>query len=497
MTQQGPAPPSPGDDPVWPSGVSSPLPPEWPDPPERRPPDPGPPPPPSPSPPGPPRRPGRRPLLVAAAVVAVLALTGGAISTWGDGRRQGGSGTPGPASSRATQGTSAPQRPSGAAGVRAVQSEVERLRDLRFERPVPVTVESPAKVAAQLLRELDRETDRADLQRQARALVLLGELPQGTDLYAMLRSIQAESVLGFYVPGKPPAKGRLYVRSGRGLDPYARIVLSHELTHAVTDQHYDLTLADRLAASNAADRGTAYSGLVEGDATVTMQLYHDRVLSPGEQLDADRVGAAQRTPRMDAAPPAVRESLIFPYAAGVAFVQALYQRGGWDAVNRAYRDPPASTEQLLHPERYLDRRDAPQRVRVPDLRGALGAGWRQGTRVEWGEFDTRLLLEGEFPVATAERVATGWDGGELRTFEQGNRTAMVLRTVWDSPGEASETCTAMSRWATARFGAPAAANRWSGTLQQGALACQGTQVAWLSAPDRPSLDRLVRGLGPA
>jgi hypothetical protein len=299
------------------------------------------------------------------------------------------------------------------------------------------------------------------------------------------------------VPGKPPGKGRLYVRSDRGLDPYTRIVLSHELTHAVTDQHFDLTRADKLDAGDADDQATAYSGLVEGDATLMMQLYHDQVLSPAERAAADRAGAAEQSPKLDAAPPAIRESLLFPYAAGAAFVRALYERGGWAAVDHAYRDPPTSTEQLLHPEKYLGLRDVPQKVSVPDLAGALGRGWRQGARIEWGEFDVRLLLEANFQVTTAERVAAGWDGGELRSFQRGKGTALVLRTVWDSPAEAAQYCTATARWATVRLGQPVAANRWSGTLQQGALVCQGTHAAWMSAPDRASLDGMVRGLGGA
>jgi hypothetical protein len=226
-----------------------------------------------------------------------------------------------------------------------------------------------------------------------------------------------------------------------------------------------------------------------------MQLYQEQALSPREQAEAISVGGNQTTPKLDAAPALVRESLLFPYTAGVAFIRALYQSGGWDAVNRAYRDPPASTEQLLHPEKYLRQRDDPQTVRIPDLRGALGQGWGEGTRMEWGEFDTRLMLEGTFPVTTAERVAAGWDGGELRSFQKGGRTALALRTVWDSPGEAREYCTAMARWANVHLGTQVAANRWSGALQQGALVCGGSRAAWVSAPDRGSLDGMVRGLG--
>jgi hypothetical protein len=438
--------------------------------------------------------------------VVVLALVAGTAAVWGGGRSTSGSAPGTSAPGAAPPGTSAPGGgatttvPPGnkatPAGVRAVEAEVARLRGLKFLRPVPVTLEPPAKVAADLLRTSGEDrAGKAALAHQARALVQLGELNEGVDLYAQLRSVQAESVLGFYVPGKPPRKGRLFVRSDRGLDPYARVVLSHELTHAVTDQHFDLTHADWLPAGEADDRATAYSGLVEGDATVMMQLYQAHALSAQEQAAADRAGAAERTPKLDAAAPVIRESLLFPYAAGSAFVRTLFQRGGWDAVNRAYRDPPTSTEQLLHVDKYVGTRDLPQDVKVPDLRGTLGSGWREGTRNEWGEFDTRLLLEGTFPVTTAERAAAGWDGGELRSFEKGKGTAVVLRTVWDSPAEAREYCTAMGRWATVRLGQPVSSGRWSGATQQGALLCAGSRAAWLSAPDRASLDAMVRGLG--
>ena len=383
--------------------------------------------------------------------------------------------------------------------IRAVQREVAELRGLRFKRSVPVTIESPGKLSKRLLRVLAEETDEAKVIRQGRALELLGELPPGTDLPRLLDRIQAESVLGFYLPGRPP-KGGLYVRSSNGLDPYAKVVLAHELTHAVTDQSYDLTRADRLeAATGREDELVAYSGLVEGDATFTMQRYLAERLTPAERAAAGLVAAGQRTPRRDAAPAAIRESMLFPYVAGLRFVGLLYQQGGWAAVNRAYRDPPTSTEQLLHPERYLRDRDRPQAVAVPDLSGRLGAGWRPGVELGFGEFEARLLLQSELPVTAAETAAAGWDGGRLRTFERGARTALALRTVWDSAGEADQFCGAMRRWAGARFGsgtrAGAGTHRWSGSGQQTALVCRSTRAAWLSAPDRPTLDRLLRGLG--
>jgi hypothetical protein len=399
----------------------------------------------------------------------------------------------------ATPSTRAPSAAATAPAVRAVQRDVAELRDLEFERRVPVTVEAPDKLARRLLRSLAEETDEGELRRQGRAMELLGQLPPGTDLPRLLERVQAESVLGFYLPGDRPPKGGLYVRSSRGLDAYAKIILAHELTHAVTDQRFDLTRADRLAAATAReDELVAYSGLVEGDATLTMQRYLTERLTPAEQADAGLVAATQRTPRRDAAPAVIRESMLFPYQEGLRFVRTLYQQGGWEAVNRAYRDPPTSTEQLLHPERYLGDRDRPQAVAVPDLAGRLGGGWRPGVEVSFGELDARLLLQAEVAVVAAQRAAAGWDGGRLRTFQRGDDTALALRTVWDSGAEAEQFCTAMRGWAGARFGAATRSGtdlHWSGWGQRTALRCRGTRVAWLSAPDRPALDRMLAGLG--
>jgi hypothetical protein len=430
-------------------------------------------------------------------LLLVAALAGTGLALRADRRQAPSTTSAAAAPSTSTRAAPTTTRPPVAAtrtpvAVRAVQADVAELRGLRFRRQVPVTIEPPAKLARRLLRTLDAETDEADEARQGRALAVLGELPLGTDLPRLRRQLQAESVLGFYLPGRPP-KGRLFVRSSRGLDPYAKVVLAHELTHAVTDQHYDLTRSDRLAAATGRDdEQTAYAALVEGDASLLMQRYLRERLTAAERVAAGQASAGDRTPRRDAAPAVIREPMLFPYREGLRFVFLLYQAGGWAAVNRAYRDPPTSTEQILHPDKYLARRDRPRQVTVPDLSARLGGGWRPATQIGFGELDLRLLLETKLPQATAEAAAAGWDGARLRSFERAGRTALVLRTVWDSTAEAAEFCTAATRWATARFGAPTTPRRrWSGHGQHTALRCQGPRAAILSAPDQQTLQRLL------
>jgi hypothetical protein len=395
-----------------------------------------------------------------------------------------------PPSPSATQ----PSPPRGEAQVRArlhsIQQAISTVRGLAYKHQVPADLLSDSKLKERVRKEVAANTDEDRVRAEGRALELLGQLPAGTDLVGLLGSAQEENVIGYYAPGK----GRLYARSEGGLTPYAEFALSHELTHALTDQHFDLTKADRLRGIGRGDELLGFIALAEGDATFTMQRYFLRQMSRSDQLSVGSEGRTQRTPVLDGAPPVVRQSLGFPYQAGMIFVQALHRRGGWAAVNRAYADPPTSSEQILHPERYLAPRDEPQRVSVPDLHRALGKGWRAGINSDWGEADARFLLAEQVPVTAAKDAAAGWDGGQVRTFEHGGRTALVLRTVWDSEREATEFCETMARWASGRLGLPVSTARWAGSGQQAALVCAGTRATWLTAPDTATLERLRRGL---
>ena len=298
-----------------------------------------------------------------------------------------------------------------------------------------MTVETPDKLAKRLLRVLASETNETEVRRQGQAMELLGQLPRGTDLPKLLERLQAESVLGFYLPGKPPDKGGLYVRSSRGLDPYARITLAHELTHAVTDQHYDLTHADRLvAAGGREDELAAYSGLVEGDASLLMQRYAAERLTPQELADAALAIARDGTPMRDAAPAAIRESMLFPYQEGLRFVGPL-PAGRLAFVHRAYRDPPPTPSSSC--TRALPRRrDRPQPVSVPDLAAACRR-LRPAANTSFGEFNARLLLRGGSPTPVRRGAAAG--PASAAHLPRCYGTALVAGRL-DSRAEAAEFC---------------------------------------------------------
>ncbi|MEX2315502.1 MAG: hypothetical protein WD628_07255, partial [Thermomicrobiales bacterium] len=135
-------------------------------------------------------------------------------------------------------------------------------------------------------------------------------------------------------------------------------------------------------------------------------------------------------------------SLYFPYEDGNAFVQNFYQQGGFAAIDEIFADPPVSTEQILHPEKYRDQRDDPQPVDLPDLTGALGAGWAELDTDSLGEFDLSILLR-ENGALNDDEAAAGWGGGRYAYYESDAGALIAVKTVWDSPADATEFYEAM------------------------------------------------------
>lgn len=112
---------------------------------------------------------------------------------------------------------------------------------------------------------------------------------------------------------------------------YERGVLIHEMVHALQDQHFGLAKLHETAGS---DEELAVAALIEGDATYTMIQLQPKA---APMLDVPLEKAKDK-------------KSAFLYAEGARYVRALHKKGGWEAVNRAYRLPPRSTAAILHPE---------------------------------------------------------------------------------------------------------------------------------------------------
>ena len=326
---------------------------------------------------------------------------------------------------------------------------VSRLRGLTILRPVAAQVLTDAELRARVIADFKRDDPRAAVERSGKVLTALGLLKPTDDLYTILLNVQAEQVAGFYDPAK---KEMVVGGNAKDPSPLDRVLLAHEYTHALADEHFGIGRLDQLNMEGKDDAAEAYLSLLEGDATNLMDVYAREALTPQQQDQYNVETSSVKTPVFDAAPSVVRQTLTFPYDAGLKFVQALYERGGNAAIDRAYTDPPVSTEQILHPEKYMNQRDLPTAVGVPDIVAPLGSGWSALDDGGIGELDVRVILDQYLSQNDAFDAASGWDGGHYRAAEGPGGVVVAGLTAWDSASAAENAEAAFDEWLPLRYG---------------------------------------------
>lgn len=374
------------------------------------------------------------------------------------------------------------------AHVALVSRRVEQLRGLRFRRPVPVTVVTPRQARRAGVEEAERTQPAARRRAGEELLKLLGLVPAGTDLAAIEASVFEEQVAGYY----DPRRDRLALVRGAGVDD---VTLAHELTHALEDQHADLS---RLGGAGRAgdDASTAEQALVEGTATVVMDRYAAR-WPGGEQLGDALAGLTQLTGATPL-PQYLARSLVFPYFQGAEFVRRLVRadRGGWALVDVAQRArPPQTTAEILDPDRWL-RAEQPHPVSLAGAARALradGRGWRRVAGSTLGAEDLAALLAPSSGLVASRGVAAGWRGGRYALWRRG----ALANAGCATPCRARDAAVLAVRMrSSAQAGALVAAlRRWSARLPAGsatAVRAQGATVRVALAPERALAQRLTR-----
>jgi hypothetical protein len=320
-----------------------------------------------------------------------------------------------------------------------IADQVEEVRGLTFKRAVSPEPLSRRELAKLVAESYDTQYPKDQAAAEGRALITIGALPAGTDLHKAVLEFGASQILGFY----DTQTHRLVFRSNQTLSPLAKFTLSHELTHALQDQNFGLGRLDRLTRRCQDDRAEAFLSVIEGDAVISQVQWARANLSQEEILEIQRE-ASLIPPPPASVPQFVQDVFAFPYDAGQTFVQAILARGGLAALDDALRNPPVSTEQVLHPARYP--KDVPQDVRAPDISAKLGSGWKAIDSSDVGEGFLRDMFDLDLSVSEAQRAAAGWDGGQYRAFGNGSRTAVLLLTVWDTDRDAREFSDTMERW---------------------------------------------------
>lgn len=347
--------------------------------------------------------------------------------------------TPGPTSTG-----SPPASPSGvpapstdqAAIYDAIEAQVVAIRGLKAVKVQRETIDE-ARLKQLTAADFAKDNPPVYVAANERLLKALGLLSSEQSLQSLYLELIGSQVAGFYRPDDK----RLYVVSRSGaINGADKITFAHEYDHALQDANFPV-FQEQKALLDQTDRAMARAAVFEGDATILMSLWAGPNLTPAELQEVIAAGSdpaanaiLQRTPAI------LRESLLFPYNAGVAFLAPVQASGGWPGIDAIYKDLPLSTEQILHPDRYRAG-EKPVAVTFPSsLAKDLGTGWSVPLEDTFGEFQMRAwLTESGVPAATAEAAAAGWGGDRLAVLEgPGGAWGVVMQTAWDTDGDAAD-----------------------------------------------------------
>jgi hypothetical protein len=365
-----------------------------------------------------------------------------------------------PAAAKPQSGSRRSPSPREARVITELMASAERVRNLRFARPVPVLVEDRARITEYVATQIEEE----ELEHSRIVYTALGLLAADLDVRSLLLRLMGEQVVGYYdaeakhlVVRDDVMRGFAEASQGRdeqGELAEARIVLLHELVHALQDQN--LQLGTHIQIERDTDASNAFHALVEGDATLAMIGYAlEREQIPLHRLTGNPAqvrnfsDVVRRSPlagsELESAPAIVRVPLLSSYVDGLSFCASLHGSGGFAVVNRAHSEPPVSTEQVLHPERFAQP-DAPTALTLPELPELTGAGYEQVREDTLGELEMSVYFGQGVSEDEAKRAAEGWDGDRIRVYRAADAPpAVVWLSIWDSERDAEQAAAAAER----------------------------------------------------
>ena len=378
-----------------------------------------------------------------------------------------------------------------------IQEEVVTLRGLQSTGPVARALLSPEALRQYVTDDFLVDYTEAEARDDARTLALLGLMQPDYDLFNLYMELYSEQIAGFY----DDELKQMFVVQGAGFHGTERITYAHEYTHALQDQHYDLRNGlgfNDEACELDSERCAAVQALLEGDATLLEERWLLTYATDQDYQDLLDFYDTLESPVFDSAPQFLQDDFIFPYQSGRAFVEHFFLDGGFAAVDAVYADPPSSTEQILHPERYPS--DRPIKLEAAELLESLGSGWREIDRDVVGEWYTQLTLREQLSVEQAAPAAEGWGGDYFLAFHHDEQDlgALVLVTVWDRVLEAHEFFGAFLGYGDARFGGRTVSTTtlaaWDSTFGHASIEIAGDQTLWILAPDAQFAQTLRQGV---
>jgi hypothetical protein len=348
----------------------------------------------------------------------------------------------------------------------AIVDDVAAIRGLEFRNAITVSNQSQAEFKQYLTAQMGRTLPEDRAAVFGRVINKLGfyrgpVIEDSVELITLLATSQAAA---YY----DPDSSGFYVLLADASMALLAPIYAHELYHGLQDQYWDLDayVLDGVRDGLDDDEMLARQAVVEGEATYIMTLWMlrkvtgtvpsgfmlDLAVQTQTQLDANalrNMAVSGAVPgalsddlqasidAMEQIPAFMMETMLGVYLKGMGFVHEIV-KSDWNEASRLYTDPPRSTEQILHPEKWRDR-DDPVRIDFPDFDDSeLLEGWTMLDSNVVGEFQLRIVFN-EFEMAgRSADLAAGWDGDRYAVFERGEELLLLWFTTWDDPGEAAE-----------------------------------------------------------
>jgi hypothetical protein len=345
-----------------------------------------------------------------------------------------------------------------------VEEATSILRGLEPRQAIPRAFLTRDELLAYLTETLDRDYPPERARDDAIFYHTFGWMDLDTDLRQLQLDVLGEQVAGFY---DTDLEAMFVISADDELDAMNQLLYAHEFTHVLQDQRFDLGGRDMDELAQASpDEALAFTALVEGDAMLMTEGYQTWLMrsNPASMLGVLTESLLVSTEALSAAPPILQYELLFPYTYGRGFAYTLFTVGeGWRMVNQAYREPPTSTEHILHPERYVGG-DQPVEVSADALDGVLGADYRLVWDRTLGEYYLREHLRGYVPTETAESAAAGWGGDRYRIYfnDDTEETVLIWRRSGNNPrgrGRVRGRLPGLRRAALRRSGVPVSIRR--------------------------------------
>jgi hypothetical protein len=307
-----------------------------------------------------------------------------------------------------------------------VLQQMSEITGWKLKSPLKKSIRSREEIHAYVLRQMDDEKDAKERYASTRSAEAFGLIPKGFNLEGFLVDLLTEQVAGLY----DPKAHEFYIADWIEPDEQ-RMVMSHELTHALEDQQFQIEEWVKAARPND-DAEMARESVLEGSAMAAMLDYmlQEKGLKLLDLPDIDPavfVGDLSATPLLKKAPPFIKDSLMFPYFSGLTFSMMVLKSDGWHGFSSVFARPPVSTQQIMHPELYRSNTvPKPLKLGLPD--DFVNANWTLLEQNSMGEFGWKEVLKQFLGEDRAKQLSAAWDGDLYATFEQKDTKKTLLVT---------------------------------------------------------------------